>query len=313
MALNYHDAIRNNQRKSALIMVAFFLFAAILFGIASILINLNVFINPQDGDFGKLILTFLFFMTVTIIYIFYFLKSGDKMILNVVGAKETTRKDYPFLFHTTEALSLAAGMRKPPKCYVIKDTALNAFATGFSPDKSYVVVTTGLIDKLTRQELEGVLAHEISHIVNRDIKLMLYVAGLIGVFTLIGTFCYYAMLTHTSSKEGDKMKIVFFGLWILFSVIAPIFALFFKFALSREREYLADASGAKLTRYPEGLASALEKIKGDPDPLVDHANKATAHLFISTPFRKTKIGFKGLFATHPPIDDRIKKLRGQKI
>ncbi len=140
---------------------------------------------------------------------FYFLASGDKMILGVVGAKPVSRKVYPFLYHSVEALSLAAGMRVPPKCYVIEDTALNAFATGFKPENSYIVVTTGLIDKLNRQELEGVLAHEMSHIKNEDIKLMLYVAGLIGVFTLIGTFCYYAMIVPSRGKDSGKAKILF--------------------------------------------------------------------------------------------------------
>ena len=309
MVLNIHDEIRSNERKSTFILVGFLVFTAILFGIASLFIFPGVLISSNSQDITSYILTFLFFMTFTIIYLIYFLKQGDKMILKTTGAKEASRKSYPYLYHTTEALSLAAGMKVSPKCYVIDDTALNAYATGFKPENSYIVVTTGLINKLNRQELEGVLAHEMSHIQNKDIKLMLYVAGLVGVFTLIGTVCYYMMLAPSNSRESGKSKLIFFFLWILFSVIAPIFAIFFKMALSRQREYLADASGAKLTRFPEGLASALEKIKVDPDPLVDNANKATAHLFISTPFRKKHLS--SLFATHPPIDERIRRLRGK--
>jgi heat shock protein HtpX len=301
--VNLHDAVRENERKSLFVLLGFFMFTSLLFAIATTIIL------SFQGRFTleSFLVIFSIFLIITITYVFYFLKEGDKMILKATGAIEADRKTYPFLYHTTEALSLAAGMRVPPKCYVIKDSALNAYATGFKPEKSYVVVTTGLLEKLNRQELEGVLAHEISHIKNKDIKLMLYVAGLMGVFTLIGTVCYYMMITPSNSKDGDKMKIIFFVLWILFSIIAPFFTLLFKFALSRKREYLADSSGALLTRYPEGLASALEKIKNDPDPLVDHANKATAHLFISTPFRSVS----SLFSTHPPIDERIRRLRGQ--
>ena len=234
------------------------------------------------------------------------------MILSSTGATPVTKNEYPFLYHTVEALSLAAGMKTPPKCYIIKDSALNAYATGFKEEKSYIVVTTGLLEKLNREELEGVIAHEMSHIKNQDIKLMLYMAGLIGVFTLIGNWCYYMILTPSNSRDGQKAKVIFFTLWILFSIIAPFFAVLFKLALSRQREYLADSSGALLTRYPEGLASALEKIKNDPDPLVDKANKATAHLFISTPFRKSKLNFfLNLYSTHPPIEERIKRLRNR--
>ncbi|MFW6027119.1 MAG: M48 family metallopeptidase [Candidatus Woesearchaeota archaeon] len=232
------------------------------------------------------------------------------MILSINGAKKADRKTYSYLYHTTEALALAAGMQKVPECYVIEDSALNAFATGFKPEKSYIVVTTGLLNKLNRQELEGVLAHELSHIQNQDIKLMLYVAGLIGIFTLIGTFCYYASFGSRFRSNRDSNKSVFFFiiLWIIFSIIGVFFATLFKFALSRKREYLADANGALLTRYPPALASALRKISKDPDPLVDKANKATAHLFISTPFMKKKSLLTGLFSTHPPIEERIKRL-----
>jgi heat shock protein HtpX len=307
MVVNLHDEVLTNKRKSMFLIVGFLIFCFILFAIASFFLNPQV-LDKTNKSIESYLFTLSIFLGVTIIYILIFLKSGDKMILKISGAVETSRKEHPHLFHSVEALSISAGMKVPPKCYVIKDSALNAFATGFKPEKSYVVVTTGLIERLNRQEIEGVLAHEISHIKNQDIKVMLLVAGLIGVFTLIGTFCYYMSWGSMKDEEGNNLRLVFLGLWILFSFIAPFFALFFKFAISRKREFLADSNGALLTRYPEGLASALEKIKKDPDPLVDHANKATAHLFISTPFRKK---VSGLFATHPPIDERIKKLRDQ--
>ncbi len=312
MVLNLHDEVRKNKNKSILIIGSFLFFCFVIFAIASIFLNFDI-VRNENPDLSRFFLTLSLFVIVTIGYLIFFMKNGDKMILKMTGANEVNKKNYPHLFNSVETLCISAGMKSIPKLYVIKDTALNAFATGFKPEKSYIVVTTGLIDKLNRQELEGVLAHELSHIKNSDIKVMLLVAGLMGVFTLIGTVCYYMSFTHSRSKEGDNLRMVFLGLWLLFSVLAPFFALFFKFAISRRREYLADSNAVLLTRYPKGLADALEKIKGDPDPLVDKANKATAHLFISTPFRKKAFSpLPGLFSTHPPIDSRIAILRGKK-
>lgn len=309
------EEVRKNNQRSMVVFFVFLLFSVFLFLIASTIIGAIYSKNLQSiNDIlnQHFVLSLTFFLILTTIYLIVFFSSGDKIILKTTGAQEVSRKNYPYLFHTTEALAISAGISPAPKCYVISDSALNAFATGFKPEKSSIVVTTGLMDKLNRQELEGVLAHEMSHIKNQDIKLMLYVAGLIGVFTLVGTVCYYMALgsrsnSRSSRDKGNNAQIVFFLMWILFSVIGVFFATIFKFALSREREYLADANGALLTRYPPALASALKKISQDPDPLVDNANKATAHLFISTPFRK-KAFLSGLFATHPPIQERIKRL-----
>jgi len=309
--VNLHEEVRANKRKSTLILLTFFVFTGILFAITVALFNFNQIVNGESFNFW---FYYIITLIILMLYIIYFLNQGEKMILAVTGAKEADRKNYPHLYHTTQALAIAAGMKSTPKCYVIDDTALNAYATGFKPEKSYIVVTTGLLAKLNREEIEGVLSHEMSHIKNEDIKLMLYMAGLIGVFTMIGTFAYYSMLTGPRSENDGKTKLFAFIIWILFSVIGVFFATLFKLYLSRQREYLADSNGALLTRYPEGLASALEKIKSDPDPLVDKANKATAHLFISTPFRKKKFSFfANIFSTHPPIQKRIDILRGKKI
>jgi len=211
--VNLHEEVRANKRNSNIVLIMFFLFSALIFGIATFIFSYGLNKeNPLAGFF----IAYPIVMSLVVLYIFYFLGNGDKMILGVTGAVEADRKTYPYLYHTTEALSLAAGMRTPPKCYVIKDTALNAYATGFKPENSYIVVTTGLMDKLNRQELEGVLAHEMSHIKNQDIKLMLYVAGLMGLFTLIGTYFYYMMIMPSNSKESGKGKILAFGMWILF-------------------------------------------------------------------------------------------------
>lgn len=312
MALNIHDEIRANKRKTTLIFFMFFLLLGFIGGAGGLIFG---FYNSGNINIGSTIFGLIMATIIALIYIAIFMSAGDKMVLSATGAKEASRQNYPFLYHTTEALSLAAGMSTPPKCYVIEDSALNAYATGFKPEKSYIVVTTGLMAKLNRQELEGVIAHEMSHIKNRDIKVMLLAAGLVGATVLLADIMFRMFIFSGNSGGNNKKdgKIVIFVMvfWILLVILSPIVGEMIRLAISRSREYLADANGALLTRYPEGLASALEKIKKDPDPLVDTANKATAHLFISTPFRKN-IGISSLFATHPPIDDRIARLRGQK-
>ena len=236
--------------------------------------------------------------------------SGGNLILNMTGAKPVTKKEHPHLYHTVEGLAIAAGV-PTPKAYVIDDSALNAFATGRDPKNSVVVVTTGLLKKLNRQELEGVIAHEMSHIKNYDIRLMMLTTVLVGIVVLLSDFILRSFLwgAHGRRREAGNATAILILIGLILAILTPIVAHLIKLAVSRKREFLADATGALLTRYPEGLASALEKIKGDPDPLVDRANKATAHLFISTPFRREKGYVTNLFSTHPPIDERIKRLR----
>ena len=243
-----------------------------------------------------------------IIYVLIAYSSGDSMVLAMSGAVPVTKKEYPYLYHTIEGLALAAGL-PTPKAYVIKDSALNAFATGVSPDKASITVTTGLLEKMNREELTGVIGHEMSHIKNYDIKYMLLVAVLIGVITLLSDFLLRSFLwggKGGKSERGNQLELILIVVGLLTAIFAPIFIQLIKFAISRKKEFAADAGSAILTRYPPGLASALKKIKQDPDPLVDTANKATAHLFISTPFREGS--FTNLFSTHPPLDERIKKL-----
>ncbi|MCA9487096.1 MAG: M48 family metallopeptidase, partial [Nanoarchaeota archaeon] len=314
---NIHDEIRANQRRSLFIIIMFFLFIGLLGAMAGIV--LGVYANGNLFDVQSIIFTTVLALIISLVYIAIFMSSGANMILKATGATEADRKTYPFLYHTTEALSLAAGMKKPPKCYVIDDTALNAYATGFKAEDSYIVVTTGLMEKLNREELEGVLAHEMSHIKNQDIKVMLLAAGLVGATILLADLLFRIFLFAPrggGGGEGENKNgvfiIVVLVFWLVLVITAPLVGEMIRLAISRQREYLADASGAKLTRYPEGLASKIKKIKNDPDPLVDRANKSTAHLFISTPFRQKKGPslMQKLFATHPPIDDRIARLRG---
>ncbi len=313
MAINLHDEVRANKRKSILIILMFFVFIGLIGAGAGIVLG-----GYTQGDLfnpSSIIFSVSMAIIIALIYVSIFMSSGDKMILKATGAKEADRKTYPYLYHTTEALSLAAGMKTPPKCYVIEDTALNAYATGFKPENSYIVVTTGLLEKLNRQEMEGVLAHEMSHIKNQDIKVMLLAAGLVGATVLLADILFriflYSPKHRGGNKKGNQLYLIIIVFWVILIILSPIIGEMIRMAISRRREYLADANGALLTRYPEGLASALEKIKNDPDPLVDKANKATAHLFISTPFRSSGSPLRSLFATHPPIDERIRRLRGQ--
>lgn len=312
--MNVHDAVRENKRKSVFIIIGFFLFFLFLGFLSGVAFSL--YATGEMFNVYSLIYSISLAFIVAFIYIMIFMSNGDKMILKATGAVEASRKKYPHLYHTTEVLCIAAGMRHVPKCYVIDDPSLNAYATGFRPENSYVVVTTGLLKKLNRQEIEGVLAHEISHIKNQDIKVMLLAAGLVGATVLFADLLFRMFLFGPrggGNNNNGKATIIIIGIWLFLVILSPIIANMIKLAISRRREYLADANGALLTRYPEGLASALEKIKGDTNPLDDKANKATAHLFISNPFKaKNTSVMKKLFSTHPPIDDRISRLRGKK-
>lgn len=308
MAINIHEEIRSNKIKSSIVIGSFFFFVAFIGGALGFIVG--DYYGPmslQSFITGAILATLL-----ALIYIFIFFRIGDRMILKSTGAKEASRTNYPFLYHTTEALSIAAGLKAVPKCYIIEDETLNAYATGLKPEKSYIVVTTGLIKKLNRQEIEGVIAHELSHIKNQDVKVMLLAAGLVGVTALLADIMLRTMLFNgEGNHKGDRLTVFIFIFWFLLIILSPLIAKLIKLAISRQREYLADATGAQLTRYPEGLACALEKIKTDNIPLKT-ASEATAHLFISDPFKgKKKLFLSGLFSTHPPIDDRIARLRGK--
>ncbi len=248
-------------------------------------------------------------LAVAAVYSLIMYRAGDSMILGMSGAKPVTKKELPYLYHTIEGLAIAAGI-PAPKAYVIDDSALNAFATGRDPQHASITVTSGLLKAMNRQELEGVIAHEMSHIRNFDIRFMLLTVVLVGVVTLLSQFLLRSFLYggHRDRKGGGQVAIIFILAGLVLAILSPIIGELIKLSISRKREFMADAGGAVLTRYPPGLAGALKKIAKDPDPLVDRANQATAHLFISTPFRKSKGFLTGLFMTHPPIDERIRRL-----
>jgi len=237
---------------------------------------------------------------------------SDKIVLAISRAKEIKKEDNPELYRLVENLCLTAGLPLP-KIYLIEEMALNAFATGRNPEHAVVAVTRGLLERLERQELEGVLAHELSHIGNRDMLLSTVVVVLVGLVALISDlFLRWTWFSggRRDSREGGQLGVIMMLIVIVLAILSPFIAILIQLAISRKREFLADASGALLTRYPDGLASALEKISGDQIPL-RVANKATAHLYITNPFKGKNFGawFANAFNTHPPITERIKILR----
>lgn len=303
-----YNEISSNKIKSATLIIFFIAFVVLL----------GYFVSMIKGYEWVFPLAIVIAIIETIGGYYY----GDKIILAVSKARPATRQENAHLVNSVEGLAIAAGIPAPP-VYVIDDTALNAFATGRDPKHAVIVVTTGLLDKLNRVELEGVIAHEMSHIKNYDIRLMALVAVLAGTVILISDMLtrrpYLSrsrdieVKTDGGSKNISSNFIFTIVLLLLTAIVAPLFAQVIKMYISRQREYLADASGALLTRYPEGLASALEKISHDVEVL-EAANKATAHLFIASPLLGTDgedIGgfFENMFSTHPPIGDRIKRLR----
>jgi heat shock protein HtpX len=235
---------------------------------------------------------------------------SDKIVIKLSGAKEVKREEHMDLWNVTENLSITAGLPMP-KLYIIEDRVPNAFATGRNAENAAVAVTTGLLNILERNELEGVIAHELSHIGNRDILLSTVIVVLVGFITILSDIMFRSALygggRNNDNKAGGVLMIVGFVLVILSPIIGSIIQL----AVSRKREFLADASGALLTRYPEGLASALEKISGHSGKM-KKASKATAHLYISNPFGSKKKVTK-LFMTHPPTEERVNALRGLKV
>lgn len=236
---------------------------------------------------------------------------SDQVVLSTSGAKAIEKKDNPELYRIVENLAIGNGTPLPA-LYIIDDPSPNAFATGRDPRHASIAVTSGLLDKLNKSELEGVIAHELSHVKNYDIRIMAIAAVLVGFIALLADLFMRGLLWGGIRNESEDRRSngLFLILGLLFALIAPLVATFIQLAVSRKREFLADASGALLTRYPEGLASALEKISSDTRPL-RNATSATAHLFIDNPFKKK--GFQGwfmdLFSTHPPIEERIKILR----
>ncbi len=236
---------------------------------------------------------------------------SDKIVLSMSGAQPVAFEDNKELYRIVENLAITAGLPMP-KIYTIDDTAMNAFATGRDPEHGVICFTTGILSRLDKAEIEGVAAHELSHIGNRDTLISTVVVILVGFVALLADwFRHWAFFGGDRDREGDsRLQIIFIVVALILSILAPIAATLMQLAISRKREFLADASGALLTRYPEGLASALQKLSGDTEPL-EAANRATASLYIANPFKGNKVA--KLFMTHPPMEERIAALRDMNI
>jgi heat shock protein HtpX len=296
---NLYRAISSNKRNSFFITVA----------ITAFLIVLGYLLGTYWGSsYAGVAIAFLLALVMSLSAYY----TGDKMVLAVSRAKRIEKQDAPQLFNVIEELSIAAGLPMPA-VYVIDDTAPNAFATGRDPKHASVAITTGLLQKLNRDELQGVMAHELSHVGNRDILYATMVGILVGSIAMMSDFFLRSFFwgggrRRRSSSDGGAVGVILIVVAIVLAILAPICARLLQLAVSRQREYLADASAAKLTRYPEGLASALEKISNDKEVL-EVANRATQHLYIVNPIKPFEKRAANLFSTHPPIQDRIARLR----
>jgi heat shock protein HtpX len=299
----FRERIAVNRRNSLLLIAAFLAFVAV-FGYA---IGYAWIGDPRGALFG-LALAFVV-GTISGIATYY---GGDRMVLAASRAKEITHDDAPVLFNVVEEMAIAAGLPMP-KVYIIEDSAPNAFATGRDPEHASVAVTSGLLKKLSRDELQGVIAHEMSHVGNFDIRYAMLVGVLVGTTVLISDFFLRGLWFGGGRRRegGGQAQIIMLVVAILLSILAPLFARLLQLSISRQREYLADASAVRLTRNPRGLADALQKIGGDREVL-EVANRATAHLYIVNPVKGFEKRAKGLFSTHPPIEERVKILRSME-
>jgi heat shock protein HtpX len=262
----------------------------------------------MDNAIGGLIIAFIVWAIMSLVAFF----EGDSILLGISGARKISKADSPQLYNVVEEMSIASGLPKIPDIYIVNDRALNAFATGRNPDKAAVTVTSGLLEALNRDELQGVVAHEIGHIKNRDVLLMTISSVMLGAIVIISTYATRVMFwgggRRSNNREGGgAFQIILLVVGLVLLILAPLFAQLIYFAISRKREYLADASSALYTRYPEGLASALEKLGSSSVP-VKSANKATAPMYINEPFGK-KQSLNSWMSTHPPIADRVRVLR----
>ncbi len=273
-----------------------------------VVIALGYFISYYFNSPGILYFAVVFSIVMNIMSYWY----SDKIVLSISKAVEANRDDYIDLYHIVENLSITAGLPMP-KIYIINDASPNAFATGRNKEHAVVAVTTGLLKILNKTELEGVISHELSHIGNRDILLSTVVVVLVGFISILANiFMRGSLLGGGRGREKNEAGSIFMIIGIIFVILSPIVATLIQLAISRKREFLADASGALLTRYPEGLASALQKISDANIPM-KNPNNATAHLFIANPFAGAGRKISNLFSTHPRVEERIKALTGMNI
>ena len=296
MATLYNIA-DSNSRKTFFLITLFLIFVILLGWLFSYVLDSTIILYIA-----------VIFSIATSISSYWF---SDKIVLNATRAQPIKKEDNPELYRIVENLAITSGIPMP-KVFILNEAQPNAFATGRDEKHAVVAVTKGLLGKLERSEIEGVIAHEIAHIKNKDILLQTAVVVLVGIVVILSDFFLRISMWGGGDKDNNNILAVILG--IIAAILAPIGASLIQLSISRKREFLADASGALLTRYPEGLASALEKISSDDSPLRT-ANNSNAHLFISSPLRgkSSKGWFSKLFLTHPPIEERVANLRGMKI
>ncbi|MEE8471284.1 MAG: M48 family metallopeptidase [Dehalococcoidia bacterium] len=298
------EQIRFNQVRSAILVA----------GMAALLLLIGYFVGVAflGSGTGGLIIALIVWAIMNLVAYF----QGDSILLAMSKAKKLERDDHPRLYNVVEEMKIASGLEKVPDIYIIDDPALNAFATGRDPKRASVAITSGLLQKLNRDELQGVIAHEIAHVKNRDVLLMSLCSILLGTIVMLAWYSthllFFSAMTggsrRSSSSGGGSGGAIILIVGIVLVILAPIFARMIYFAISRKREYLADASSAQYTRYPEGLASALEKL-GASTAELQSANQATAPMYITNPFRKKGKAASDLTSTHPPLSERIRILR----
>ncbi|NKB87604.1 MAG: M48 family metalloprotease [Acidobacteria bacterium] len=301
----YQGLIARNRRNSVLLVAVFIIFVGVVVGVMSA----AALGAPPEGALGTGAIAIVGASLVAL-WSYY---GGSSAILGMSGAREIVKADDPQLFNVVEEMAIAAGI-PVPKVYVMDDTALNAFATGRDPEHAAVAITSGLREKLSRAELQAVIAHEVSHVRHFDIRLMMLLATLVGMVVLLTDFFWrtlrFRMWTgggRRGSRDGGAGAALMVVAVVL-SIVAPFFARIIQLAASREREYLADAGAVELTRDADAMISALQKLGGDKEVL-EAANRATAHLYIVQPIKKFEKRAQGLFATHPPLEARIERLR----
>lgn len=299
------EQIRSNRIRSV-ILVAFM-------GLVLLLLGFSLGMYFFDSPTGGLVLALIIWGIMNMVAYF----QGDSILLGVAGAKKIKREDHPRLFNVVEEMKIASGLEKMPDIYIIDDPALNAFATGRDANHASVAITAGLLQKLNRDELQGVIGHEMAHIKNRDVVLMAMAAVLLGTIVILSYYASRFMFfggmgggrrSSSRDRDGGGAQIIILVIAVVLMILAPILAQLIYFAISRRREYLADASSALYTRYPEGLASALEKL-AKSNTAVKAANQATAPMYTINPFTKAGMSAASLTSTHPPIADRVRILR----
>lgn len=298
------EQIRSNQVRAVILVAA----------LGGLLLLLGYFLGLYflDSGIGGLIIAIIVYAIMNLVAF----SQGDSILLAISGARKIAPEDHPRLYHVVEEMKIASGLERIPDIYIIDDPALNAFATGRDPNRTAVAITSGLLAKLNRDELQGVIGHEIAHIKNRDVLLMVVCSVLLGSIVIIAwyaqrMFLYGGMAggsRRRSSSQGSSAQLIAVAVVIILVILAPIVAQLIYLAISRRREYLADASSALYTRYPEGLASALERL-ATSNTRVKSANQATAPMYTIDPFRRPAASINDLMSTHPPIAERVRILR----